>query len=123
MDRDAVIEILEGYRSGAVNQVEALEKLTCLPFADMDDIKIDHHRALRQGFPEVVFCPGKTTEQIVRAMTELARVSPNVLASRAGAEVYAAVKAVLPDVRYNERARLVILERQPLPKDPDRFIL
>ena len=58
MDRDAVIEILEGYRSGSVSQAQALEKLTCLPFEDMDDIKIDHHRALRQGFPEVVFCPG-----------------------------------------------------------------
>ena len=123
MDRDAVIEILEGYRSGSVSQAQALEKLTCLPFADMDDIKIDHHRALRQGFPEVVFCPGKTTEQIVRAMSELARISPNVLASRATAEVFAAVKAVLPDAVYNERARLVILEREPLPKDPDRFIL
>ena len=83
MDRDAVIEILEGYRSGSVSQAQALDKLTCLPFEDMDDIKIDHHRALRQGFPEVVFCPGKTTEQIVRAMGELARISPNVLASRA----------------------------------------
>ena len=123
MDRDAVIEILEGYRSGAVSQAQALEKLTCLPFEDLDDIKIDHHRALRQGFPEVVFCPGKTIEQIVRAMTELARISPNVLASRASAEIYDAVRQVLPDVRYNERARLVILEREPLPKDPDRFIL
>ena len=123
MDRDTVKSILDDYKNGALGQAEALEKLTLLPFEDMDDIKIDHNRALRQGFPEVVFCPGKTTEQIVRAMTELARVSPNVLASRAVPEVYRAVKEVLPEVRYHERARLVVLEREPLPKDPDRFVL
>ena len=123
MDRKAVMEILDGYKTGAVSQAEAIEKLTFVPFEDMEDIKIDHHRALRQGFPEVVFCPGKTTEQVVRAMTELARVSPNVLASRATPEIYRAVQDVLPDVRYHERARMVILEREPLPKDPDRFVL
>ena len=123
MDRKAVMEILDGYKAGAVSQAEAIEKLTFVPFEDMEDIKIDHHRALRQGFPEVVFCPGKTTEQVVRAMTELARVSPNVLASRATPEIYRAVQDALPDVRYHERARMVILEREPLPKDPDRFVL
>ena len=123
MDRKAVMEILDGYKAGAVSQAEAIEKLTFVPFEDMEAIKLDHHRALRQGFPEVVFCPGKTTEQVVRAMTELARVSPNVLASRATPEIYRAVQDVLPDVRYHERARMVILEREPLPRDPDRFVL
>ena len=123
MDRDTVMTILDAYKNGAVSQAEAIEKLTFVPFEDMDDIKIDHHRALRQGFPEVVFCPGKTLEQIVRAVTELARVSPNVLASRATPEIYRAVKEALPDVRFHERGRMVILERAPLPKDADRFIL
>ena len=123
MDHKAVVEILEGYKTGAVSQADALEMLTVMPFTDMDDIKIDHHRALRQGFPEVVFCLGKTVDQIVRAMTELARISPNVLASRATPEIFEAVRAVLPDVYYNERARMVVLEREPLPKDEERFIL
>ena len=123
MDHKAVVEILEGYKTGAVSQADALEMLTVMPFTDMDDIKIDHHRALRQGFPEVVFCLGKTVDQIVRAMTELARISPNVLASRATPEMFSAVQAVLPDVYYNERARMVVLEREPLPKDEERFIL
>ena len=123
MDRETVMTILDNYKNGAVSQAEAIEKLTFVPFEDMEDIKIDHHRALRQGFPEVVFCPGKTTEQIVRAMTELARLSPNVLASRATPEIYRAVQEALPDVRYHERARMVILEREPLPRDPDRFVL
>ena len=123
MDRKAVMEILDGYKTGAVSESEAIEKLTILPFEDMEDIKIDHHRALRQGFPEVVFCPGKTVDQIVRAMTELARVSSNVLASRATPEIFEAVKAAIPDAFYNERARMVILERDPLPKDEERFVL
>lgn len=123
MDRKAVMEILDGYRSGAFSPDEAVEKLKILPFEDLEDIKIDHHRALRQGFPEVVFCPGKTVDQVVRAMTELGRMNSNVLASRATLEIYEAVKAVLPEVIYNERARMVVLEREPLPKDADRFIL
>jgi len=123
MDRRAVMEILDGYRSGAFSPDEAVEKLKILPYEDLEDLKIDHHRSLRQGFPEVVFCPGKTEEQIVRAMTELARQNSNVIASRATQEIFAAVQAVLPDVRYSERARMVVLEREPLPKDPDRFVL
>ena len=123
MDRKAVMEILDGYRSGAFSPDEAVEKLKILPYEDLEDIKIDHHRALRQGFPEVVFCPGKTIDQVVRAMTELGRMNSNVLASRATPEIYEAVKAVLPEVIYNERARMVVLEREPLPKDADRFIL
>ena len=123
MDRKAVMEILDGYRSGAFSPDEAVDRLKILPYEDLEDLKIDHHRALRQGFPEVVFCPGKTVDQVVRAMSELARMNSNVLASRATQEIYEAVQAVLPDVRYNERARMVVLEREPLPKDPDRFVL
>lgn len=123
MDRNTVAEILDQYRSGLVSQAEAVEKLAVSPFEDMEDLKIDHHRALRQGFPEVVFCPGKTDEQIVRAMKELARLSPNVLASRATPAVFEAVRQVLPDASYHERARMIVLERQPLPKDETRFVL
>ena len=123
MDRKAVMEILDGYRSGAFSPDEAVDRLKILPYEDLEDLKIDHHRALRQGFPEVVFCPGKTVDQVVRAMSELARMNSNVLASRATQEIYEAVQVVLPDVRYNERARMVVLEREPLPKDPDRFVL
>jgi len=88
MDRKAVMEILDGYRSGAFSPDEAVEKLKILPYEDLEDIKIDHHRALRQGFPEVVFCPGKTVDQVVRAMYELARMNSNVLASRATQEIF-----------------------------------
>ena len=123
MDRKAVMEILDGYRNGVFSPDEAVDRLKVLPYEDLEDLKIDHHRALRQGFPEVVFCPGKTVDQVVRAMSELARMNSNVLASRATQEIYEAVQAVLPDVRYNERARMVVLEREPLPKDPDRFVL
>lgn len=123
MDRKAVMEILDGYRSGGLTPDEAVDRLKILPYEDLGDLKIDHHRALRQGFPEVVFCPGKTEDQVVRAMCELARLNSNVLGSRATQELFAAVQASLPDVRYNDRARMIVLEREPLPKDPDRFIL
>jgi pyridinium-3,5-biscarboxylic acid mononucleotide synthase len=123
MDRKAVESILEEYRSGRMTLEQALERLKVLPFEDLGFLKIDHHRTLRQGFPEVVFCPGKTTEQIAAALQELLRHNSNVLASRAEADVFEAVQAIVPDARYVKAARMVIVERDPLPKDPERFIL
>lgn len=123
MDRKAVMEILDGYKNGGLTPDAALEKLKILPYEDLEDLKIDHHRALRQGFPEVVFCQGKTTDQVVRAMSELARLNSNVLGSRATAEQYTAVRAALPEAVFHERARMIVLEREPLPKDEDRFVL
>lgn len=123
MDRKAVMDILDGYKDGGLTPEEAVERLKILPYEDLGDLKIDHHRALRQGFPEVVFCPGKTTDQVVRAMCELARLNSNVLGSRATTEQFAAVQAELPAAIYHKRARMIVLEREPLPKDADRFIL
>ena len=123
MDRNAVIDILESYKSGAMEKEAALERLTLLPFEDLEYLKLDHHRALRQGFPEVVYCPGKTIDQIVAAMERLATMNSNIMASRASREIFDAVQVKLPDAVFHEAARMVILERAPVPKDPDRFIL
>lgn len=123
MDRKAVEIILENYRSGTMNIEQALEKLKVLPFEDLGFLKIDHHRTLRQGFPEVVFCPGKTTEQIVAAVEELLRHNSNVLASRAQMDAFEKLIQTVPDARYAAAAKMIIVERDPIPKDPDRFIL
>jgi NCAIR mutase (PurE)-related protein len=106
-----------------MNLEQAMEKLKVLPFEDLGFLKIDHHRTLRQGFPEVVFCPGKTTEQIVAAVEELLRHNSNVLASRAESEVFEKLSQTVSDARYVAAAKMIIVERDPIPKDPDRFIL
>ena len=65
MDKNGLIKLLEGYKSGSLGLEEALESLKNLPFEDMGFAMVDHHRALRSGFPEVIFAPGKEISQII----------------------------------------------------------
>ena len=88
-------ELLEAVRSGSVSSQQAIERLKHLPFEDLGFAKVDHHRALRQGFAEVVFGKGKTPAQvagIVRAMLRQKDSRQNILVTRADAKIFAAVK-------------------------------
>lgn len=77
---------------------------------------LDHERVARTGFPEVIFCPGKTDEQIARIATSLAQTAPVVMATRASALAFAAVRRVLPAAVFHEEARIIAFERLPLPR-------
>ncbi|MCX7781509.1 MAG: nickel pincer cofactor biosynthesis protein LarB [Negativicutes bacterium] len=123
MNYKQVADTLEAYRSGAISLEDAMDRLKILPYEDLGFVKIDHHRAMRQGFPEVVFCQGKTEEQVVAIMERLAQQNTSVLGSRATPEMYRAVRAVLPEARYHETARMIVVQREEIPPDLDRFIL
>jgi len=123
VDANTVIDVLKLFRSGTISEQEALDKLKILPYEDLHFAKIDHHRALRQGFPEVVYCQGKTVEQVVKIMEALTKQNNNILATRANKEMYAAVQNIIPDAEYHEIARLIIVRRSELNIDADRFIL
>jgi len=84
---------------------------------------VDHHRQIRQGFPEVIFCLGKTTEQIIRIFESLAAKGNNVLATRAMPEVFEALAETgkFPSARYEKLARAIVLEQKELP--PSRSVL
>jgi NCAIR mutase (PurE)-related protein len=123
VDANTVIDVLKLFRSGTISEQEALDKLKILPYEDLLFAKIDHHRALRQGFPEVVYCQGKTVEQVVKIMEALTKQNNNILATRANKEMYAAVQNIIPDAEYHEIARLIIVRRSELNIDADRFIL
>jgi len=96
---------------------EAMEKLRHLPFEDLGFARVDHHRQLRRGFPEVIYCPGKTTEQIIRIFASLAERGNNVLATRAAPDVFQnlAETGQFPAARYDELARTIVLEQKELP--------
>lgn len=114
MDEKRLVELLNGVRSGALEIDQALLQLRSLPFEQVGDFAvIDHHRALRCGFPEVIYGQGKTPEQIQQIAQRLAAVNDRVLVTRANAEAYAAVEAVLPKAVYHARARLITFEREP----------
>jgi pyridinium-3,5-biscarboxylic acid mononucleotide synthase len=75
---------------------------------------IDHDRAARTGFPEVIFCPGKSKEQIAQIAVSLARSAPVIMATRASAAVFNAVRSVLPSATFYEEAQIVAVEKEPL---------
>jgi len=111
-------DLLEQVRSGDMPVDEALAKLRDLPYEDLGFARVDHHRALRRGFSEVVFCQGKTPEQVARITQALAARSPRVLATRCTPEAAAALKEVLPHAEYYPMGRCVIVASQPLPEPP-----
>ncbi len=110
-------QLLEQVKDGRVGVDDAMERLRHLPFEDLGFARVDHHRQLRKGFPEVIFCPGKTTEQIIRIFESLAARGNNVLATRAKAETFEALARTgkFPNARYDELARAIVLEQKDLP--------
>ena len=111
MNEEALKRLLESVRRGEVDVSEALSRLRRLPFEDMGFATVDHHRAIRCGFPEVIFCPGKSVEQVRGIFRSLAGGGGNVLATRAEREVYDAVAADFPGAEYHEIARAITLRQ------------
>ena len=105
--------MLEQIKTGQVEIDEAMEKLRHLPFEDLGFAHVDHHRQIRRGFPEVIYCPGKTTEQIIKIFGSLAERGNNVLATRAEPDVFKALAKTgkFPKARYDALARTVVLEQ------------
>ncbi len=112
MNVDQIRHLLEEVRSGKIRVEEALERLKVLPYQDLGFAKIDTHRELRKDYPEVIFCPGKTPEQIVRIAEQMREHKSTVMALRANPEVYQAIKNRLSEVRYFEKAKIVVLGKR-----------
>lgn len=111
MDIQSLKKLLTDVKSGSLDVDEALERLRSLPYEDMGFAKIDSHRHIRCGFPEVIFCQGKTTEQVVQIVSRMLEGGSNVLATRASREVYEAVREAEPTAEYNELGRTITITK------------
>jgi hypothetical protein len=100
--------LLNRLRAGRIDIEQALAALRLLPFEDLEFAKIDHHRALRKGLGEVVYCEGKTPEQTAQIVSRLRAHNPVVLATRATLEHFEAVKRAVRDAAYHEAARMIV---------------
>jgi len=107
MNRENILELLEKVRSGAVTPKQGLHRLENLPFEDLGFARVDHHRTLRHGFPEVVFGQGKKPEQVAAIVRSLLRQKCNVLVTRCDRKILAAVRRVSAKASYNEAARAI----------------
>ena len=109
MDREKIAELLEKVKTGEIEVTEALRTLKSLPYEDLGFAKIDTHRDLRKGFPEVVLCTGKTLEQITKIVDRLSAGSELIMATKASQEVYEAIRNIRPDAVYHEKAQIVLI--------------
>lgn len=114
MDPASVRALLEGVKAGTLTPEEAAERLAVLPYEDLGFAKVDHHRALRRGFPEAVFGAGKTAEQISAIVDRIAARGQRVLVTRTTAEVAERVAAKHPRCRYHAEARCLTLDSGPV---------
>ena len=112
MNQEQIRDLFEKVRAGDLSPDAATEQLKHLPFEDIDFAKVDHHRALRHGMPEVIFGQGKTPEQIAAIAERLASRGQNVLATRVDAVSAKAIQEVLPEAVYHPLSRLLILKRE-----------
>ncbi len=117
MDRPEVVHewlarTLEKVRAGDMSVSEAIRELSILPYEELSFAKVDHHRDMRTGFPEVVFGRGKTVEQIVAIAQRLVARSDKVLVTRADEPAFLAVKEKIGDAVYNRAARTIVVNRR-----------
>jgi NCAIR mutase (PurE)-related protein len=115
VDETRLKDLLARVQAGSTPIDDAFAELRQLPFADLGFAMVDHHRAIRQGVPEVILGEGKTPEQIVAIARELARMKQNVLVTRIGAEKAAVVVRDVPGMKHAAAARTCTLESSPIP--------
>jgi pyridinium-3,5-biscarboxylic acid mononucleotide synthase len=114
MNSEEILKLLKSVEARKLSARGAVEKLKHLPFEDIDFAKVDHHRALRQGYAEVIFGKGKTPGQvgeIVRAMVRHKDSRQNILVTRASGKIYAAVKRVRRDARFHPLSGVITIVR------------
>ena len=119
---EKVLEIVNKYKAEELSQEALLKELHALEYTDLGFATLDNGREARQGFPEVIYCAGKTPEQSAKIFAVLSAKNGNVLATRASLEHYEAIKTLVGDAEYDALARTVTIEREPLPKDEERVI-
>ena len=107
MEIEKLRALLEEVKGGEIAVEDALHSLRTLPFEDLGFSKIDHHRQLRTGFPEVIFCQGKTVEHVKQISERILAAGHPLLATRATPDMYEAVQAIQPAARYNALGRTI----------------
>ncbi|MGP8154742.1 MAG: nickel pincer cofactor biosynthesis protein LarB [Smithella sp.] len=121
MNSDQLQKFLEKVRDG---QITIEEGITCLKdyyYADLGCVKLDTHREMRVGYPEVIYCPGKTIDQIKTVVLAMSERNSNILATRADENVFRAVSEVCPDAVYHSTAKIITVKKKDL-EIPDSYI-
>ena len=111
MNRERIKKLVEDARAGRISADEAADKLASLPYEDLTFARVDHHRELRLGFPEVILGQGKTVEQVVKIAERILDRSSNLLISRTTEEVFRRISELTPDAEFHSEARMISVLR------------
>ncbi|MGM0666560.1 MAG: nickel pincer cofactor biosynthesis protein LarB [Bacteroidota bacterium] len=114
MNREKLKEILKDLSEGRTDIDEALEQLKYFPFSDLGFARIDHHREIRTGFPEIVFCEGKTNAQVRDIFRHISETGQNAIGTRASEEKFRAVHSIAPEAQWHEEARIISIMKGKL---------
>lgn len=121
MNRKEIEELLNNVKDGQTSVDDAIEALKQLPYTDLGFARIDHHREMRTGYPEIIYCAGKTVEQVREIFRVMSQRENNVVGTRASVEMYEAVKAITQDAVYYPVARIISYQKKK-PEMPETKI-
>jgi len=121
MNIEDLKHLLTKIQDGSLGVEDAMQKMKYLPFHDLGHTKLDNHRELRQGYPEVVFCEGKTAEQVIHIISRMVERGQNVLGTRASRKKAKSVIANFPDAKYNEISRTITIKQKAY-QSPETYI-
>ncbi len=123
MNPDRLTELLNQVKNGKVSVEQAVKKMKHLPFEDIDFARIDHHRSLRKGFPEVIFGEGKTDRQIIEIMARMKKNKDNILVTRLDAQKAAKVRRRFPEADYHPLSRVLTCLSKPIKTQESRGLV
>ncbi|OAA85251.1 hypothetical protein CLCOS_27660 [Clostridium coskatii] len=112
MDKEEIKILLKSVKENRINVEEVLEKLEDLPFKDLGFAKIDNHREIRVGYPEVIYCAGKTVDQVRDIVKFMLTKNVNILGTRANEEMYNAVKEICIEAEYNKLGKTITIRKK-----------
>jgi NCAIR mutase (PurE)-related protein len=116
MSPKEVEKLLNSVKDGKTSVQDALEALKSLPYTDLGFARIDNHREMRTGYPEIIYCAGKTVEQVKEIVRVMASRENNVIATRATSEMYEAVKSIIPEAVFYPVARIISVQKKAFEK-------
>ncbi|MCK8826159.1 nickel pincer cofactor biosynthesis protein LarB [Natroniella acetigena] len=123
MKNEVIREALEQVKNGELDVESAMKQLKDLPFEDLGYAKVDHHRGLRNGYPEVIYCEGKSVDHIKGIVVKMLERNNNILATRANPEIYEALQDITDEIDYNELAKTVVIKKRELETTTSKILV
>jgi NCAIR mutase (PurE)-related protein len=116
-------KILQDFKEGKISLKEVLEKIKSLPYEDLGFAKIDNHRSLRKGYPETIYCQGKTTSQVLKIFESMQKRNHNILATKVDKKLFSAVREKYPEAEYNELAKTIVIKKETLKRKKGKILV